>query len=430
MALARIVLMLWAACADASRSLNEDLLSSKTLQTKTAAMSDCDPQASDAKKYGALVKLSEAAKNKARYWDTCPALRNGKCPSDCEAFPAAIKLSFTQGAYRWLGRQWSGACEKKCRYKDEYMLRPESVQGFFATSLAVMQDKIQRQKAAGCSSLFLWHLPSCAARQKKLLSLAKFVFSAFGRLKDQIASEADCEEKLPHELRRQLSAVWEELWSQFVDSASAMEGQGMPHIDFTEMSTVIHTIGSSEFCKQMEQVVRNKQASGNPADPPNVAQLAFETAKLAKASGRNVTEQELLQKAQDLLGSQTQENFEQELNGDEAALEKAISAPATGNNHGMSLVQLDGSAIESRGIKDAIFLLFAKFVVRGVLGSIFGTLATAVCWLSFGSYTNDADAGVTDIHGWWTIGWIPLCVIQSFAHGWGFTDGVKITGVY
>lgn len=381
----------------------------------------CDPQAVDEKEYGPLVMLTPQEKATARYWDACPV--TGKsCPSDCEPLASATSFSRSQKAFRWIGRQFSGACEKKCCYTDEYMLKPEHSKLFFGTSLAVLQAKLSKQAKLGCSTLASWLLPGCGVRQKKIFSLARFVFAVFHRLQ----GSSDCEKQLPLELRQQLSDIVEELYlplEQAVPPAGLKQGN-----ETSGMQHMIRLIRSGKYCQMVEKMAEQKRAVPTKDTEERLDLMVDAAVKSAAESGLEVRgasslkESVVRQLKQERSAATEEQLFDRELKDEEDKLNQLLSQPEKDRNS-TSLVQLgfDKAVVDSQGLVGVLMGIAWHLLFHGVFGTIFGAFSTAVCWLS---WEASNDAGVTNINTWWKgILWIPLCAVQSFLHFWGITDG-------
>eukprot|EP00930_Biecheleria_cincta_P100353 TRINITY_DN91999_c0_g1_i1.p1 TRINITY_DN91999_c0_g1~~TRINITY_DN91999_c0_g1_i1.p1 ORF type:complete len:444 (-),score=80.19 TRINITY_DN91999_c0_g1_i1:33-1343(-) len=378
----------------------------------------CDPQAVDTKKYGRLVNLSPKEKASARFWDACPA--TGKsCPSHCEPFASAISLSGTQRAFRWIGRRFSGACKKTCRYRDEHMLQPENVKSFFATSLAVLQAKLSKQ--SGCSTIASLILPGCGARQQKILSLARFVFSAFRRLRES----ADCEQQLPQNLRTQLADVIKDFYLPLEEQAPA----GVQKADKTSgMLEMLRHIRSGKFCQAVQKTDERKRTARTTDTDERIDLMVDAAMKSAAKSGLKVpgnnSREEVVRKLKQERSASTEDQlFDKELKDDEARVSKLLSQSEEDRSSN-SLIQLgfDKAVVDTQGVGGVLKGILWHFLYHGVFGTIFGALSTVVCWITFAEASNAA--GTTNIDTWWKgILWIPLCAFQSFAYGYGITDG-------
>lgn len=415
-------LLLTLAAAVRSDFKEEELTEALASASGVLQQGKCDPQAVDEKEYGRLVKLSPEEKTIARFWDACPA--TGKsCPSHCQPFASAISLSHTQRAFGWIGRQFSGACKKKCRYKDEYMLQPTNTKLFFGTSLAVLQAKLSKQTKSGCSTLASWLLPGCGARQKKIFSLARFTFAAFRRLH----GSSDCEQQLPLELRTQLSEVVEDL---YLPLERSLAPAGLQKGNQTSgMQEMIRLIRSGKFCQAVQKTNERKRTARTKDMDERLDLMVDAAMKSAAKSGLEVREgnsskEAVVHQLQQERSAATEDQlFDRELEDDEAKMNQLLSQSKE-DRSSASLIQLgfDKAVVDTQGLVGVLKGIVWHLLFHGVFGSIFGAFSTVVCWISFAQASNEA--GTTNIDTWWKgIFWIPLCAIQSFGYAYGITDG-------
>jgi hypothetical protein len=456
--------------ADARRAVDEraadavrhrDALEHRGEQSEEWWGEPCDPAAVNWEKYGAKVKIDGVGHY---FWDACVKQPDGSCPDICAPYSEGM-LNWRQQAYGAIGRVWSGACKKECRYTDDYMLKEPNHQSFMATSLAVLEDKvgIQLRKCRGLSSLVSI---GCSARQRKIGALTSFVMKAASKAGEAAASGSvqECQERLPRELGAQLARVVGALLDSLQEDGAQVAGGEEFKKTAPSMKHIAQRFGDPDFCVKAAALGQKLQDPGiaevmeaglnkgmkkhrvqeDGVDVHDVVKTA-----LTQQGGCKVVEEQLARDAADLdeataqlddvvtaKGTSALLQASNWSNGSAALMSSFAELLAQGGDAAVALSRqaraVHRGALAATGAGALVGLEHANGVVwflmkvwwtlvallyHAIIGTIYGAITTASCLLTLGDSTNSA--GLTNLRGAWRLAWFVECPLSCFSYGWG-----------
>lgn len=424
----------------------------------------CDLAAVDWEKYSAKVKIEGVGHD---FWDACVKQSDGSCPDTCVPYSEGM-LNWGQRAYASVGRMWSQACKKECRFTDDHMLKEPKHQSFMATSLAVLEDKvdIQLRKCRGLASLVSI---DCSARQRKIGALTSFVMKAASKAGEAAASGSvqECQERLPGELGAQLARVVGALLDSLQEDGEQVAGgeellKTAPRAP--SVKQIAKRFGDPDFCAKSAALGRrlrdpniaevmeaglNKSMKKQPVREDGVDAHNVVKTALTQQGGYKVVEEQLARDAADLDEATAQldevvaaegtpallqasnwgndsaalmSSFAELLaQGGDAAVALSRQARAV---HGVALAATGAGALvnleHANGVVwflQKVWWTFVALLYHGIVGTIYGALTTAMCLLTFGDATNNA--GLTDLKGARRLLWIVACPFECLSYGWG-----------
>jgi len=328
--------------------------------------------------------------NTCPFWGGCPANSDGTCPANCEAFSEAADLTAMQKVHRFVSR---APCT--CAYKESYMFDPSRIAGFLATTVAVLEDKME--KLDGCfSTTAVLFSTGCGARVKKIVKLLGIVYGASSRAGAAARSGKveECTRQFPPALGYRADKSVQKLLSMMPEDAKAKafapaakvfsDGKVGEEADIPKLLT---EIGKESFCADIHKISQR-------VPPLSVADEITGLSKLGVTgdAAAEIVSQTAAQAAIDPISLMVKSVTEEGDNGE-----------VTGG----SLMETSGKNVFER-VGDVVYFLVAM-IVTAVVGSIFAAVSTVLCWVTIGEFapTYRVHEALTEGNARWA--WLITC---------------------
>jgi len=369
----------------------------------------CDPVSADLERYGARVNSAACpgGPSGCRFWDTCPKEDGGACPSGCLPYSSALNLTYLQRAGARLGHRLTGSCEKACRYTDEAMLEPGQGAAFVVTSAAVLEQKLIKQEEE-CGSALSFMSASCGARQRKIGSVFGFLVRALFKAsaKARMGGVSECEALLPPAVGAQISTGFLKVARYLISTG------GLNETESKALQALGRLPSLPGFCGKMHQQQMALEAAGK-------AQHASANVKMAlrRAAGGRLSQEAVDRVFEKVVEEEGAAKIVDEaLAKDERGLDEAMN-----RTDGSSLVEVHDTSqavVSSRGILSGVWAAFWSLFIHGVLGTLVGSVMTALCLISGGIITDAM--GITTVEDDFSgLFWLYSCPSQLFGMWWG-----------
>lgn len=376
----------------------------------------CDPVSADLEMYGSRIngEACPGGLSGCKFWDTCPKEDGGACPSGCLPYSSALNLTYAQRAGARLGHLFTGSCEKACRYTDEAMLKPEQGAAFVVTSAAILEQKLIKQEEE-CGNALSFMSASCGARQRKIGSMFGFLVRALFKAstKARAGDVSECQALLPPAVGAQISTGFLKV-AQYLISAGGLNA--------TE-SKALRALGRLPslpgFCEKMRQQQEALEAAGKERNASASVKMALRRAAGGRLSREAVDR--VVEKVTDEGG--TEKIVDDALAEDERGLDEAMN-----RTDGPSLVEVHGTsqaAVASKSIISGLWVGFWSLFMHGVIGTLMGSVMTALCLVSGGMITDAMEVTSDRITSDYRIFWIFTCPLQIFGSTWGLRGSLE-----
>jgi len=396
-------------------------LAHRSLATRTnvqveIASDRCDPVSADLERYGARIN-SEACPGGlpgCKFWDTCPKEDSGACPSGCLPYSSALNLTYLQRAGAHMGHLFTGSCEKACRYTDETMLKPEQGAAFVVTSAAILEQKLIKQEEE-CGNALSFMSASCGARQRKIGSVFGFLVRALFKAsaKARAGDVSDCQALLPPAVGAQISTGFLKVVEHFISTG------GINATANKALQALGRLPAMRGFCEKMRQQQVALEAAGKEQNASANVKMALRRAAGGRLSREAVDR--AFEKVTDEGG--TEKIVDDALAEDERDLDEAMN-----RTDGPSLVEvheMSQAAVASRGIISGVWVGFWSLFMHGVIGTLMGSVMTALCLVSGGMITDALLLTSEGITSDYRIFWVLTCPLQIFGSTWGLRGSLE-----
>jgi hypothetical protein len=391
-------------------------LAARTNLQVEVANDRCDPLSADLEKYGARInnEACPGGLSGCKFWDTCPKEDDGACPSGCIPYSSALNLTSLQRAGARLGHLFTGSCEKACRYTDEAMLKPEQGAAFVVTSAAVLEQKLIKQEEE-CGNALSFMSVSCGARQRKIGSVFGFLVRALFKAsaKARAGGVSECQALLPPAVGAQISTSFLKVVNYLISTGG---------LNATE-SKALRALGRLPslpgFCQKMRQQQSALEAAGKEQN----ASANMKTA-LRRVAGSRLSQEAVDRVVEEVTEEGgTEKIVDDALAEDERGLDEAMN-----HTDGPSLVEVHETsrvAVASRGIISGVWVGFWSLFMHGVIGTLMGSVMTALCLVSGGMITDALGVTSEGITSDYRIFWIFTCPLQIFGSTWGLRGSME-----